>query len=94
MASFDIIRFDVREGVGELDFRAVDEAMQHWCYLNRPGIQRRTTARDGRHCIVVHLFDGPEHCGTDYLSSHDDAVRRWTGMIEESTLTHEVYSLL
>lgn len=94
MASFDIVRFDLREGVDDDDFRAVDEAMQHWCYVNRPGIQRRTTARNGTHWIVVHLFEGPEQCGTGYLDSHDDAVRDWTAMIDRATVVHEVYSLL
>lgn len=94
MASFDIIRFDARNGISEDEFRAADEAMQHWCYLNRPGIQRRTTAHNGTHWIVVHLFDGPDHCGIDYLDSHDDAVRNWTAMIDRATLAHEVYTLL
>lgn len=94
MATFDILRFDTAPSVADGTFRDVDTAMQHWCYLNLPGIQRRTTARHENHWIVVQLFDSPDHCGIDYLDSTDEAVRTWTAMIDRSTLVHETYTLL
>ena len=93
MAFFDILRFDTAPVISEDDFRAADTAMQHWCYRNLPGIQRRTTARRQNHCIVVQLFDDLEHCGAAYLDSTDDDVVAWVAMIDRSSVTRETYEL-
>lgn len=94
MACFDIIRFELASSVSEDEFRAADTEMQHWCYLNLPGIMRRTTARNQQQWIVVHLFESTDQCGIGHLDSIDEPVRQWASMIDRGTISHETYSLL
>jgi hypothetical protein len=45
MPVLEVETFTLVAGIDALAFRALDEQMQEWCYVNRPGLARRTTAR-------------------------------------------------
>ena len=42
MAILEVETFTLNTGVEAPTFRALDEQMQEWCYVNRPGLARRT----------------------------------------------------
>jgi len=57
MAILEVETFTLNPGVVAQEFRALDEQMQEWCYLNRLGLARRTTARnDNGSYVVITLF--------------------------------------
>ncbi len=95
MAVLEIETFTLAPGVDAASFRALDEAMQEWCYLNRPGLARRTTARgdDGR-CVVVTLFGDASQADASCFRNTNDVVTRWNAAIVESSRSVAVYSLL
>jgi hypothetical protein len=76
-------------------FRALDEQMQEWCYVNRPGLARRTTARndDGTY-VVITLFGDAAQADATYYKSSDPVVIAWSAAITESSRSVAVYSLL
>ena len=95
MAVLEIETFTLAAGVDNASFRALDEAMQEWCYLNRPGLARRTTARadDGTY-VVVTLFGDASQADPDYFRNTGEAVSKWNTAIVESSRSVAVYSLL
>ena len=95
MAVLEVETFSLVAGTDSLAFRALDEAMQEWCYLNRPGLARRTTARhdDGSY-IVVTLFDDASRSNSSYFNSNDAVVVAWCAAISEPTRSLNVYTLL
>ena len=95
MAVLEIHTFALQTAMSAADFRALDERMQEWCYLNRPGIARRTTAKDDNGSyVVVTLFESADQATQTYLASSDALVREWTGCMQSGTSTAAVYSLL
>ena len=44
MAVIEVETFTLVGGVSVATFHSLDEQMQEWCYLNRPGLARRTGA--------------------------------------------------
>jgi hypothetical protein len=95
MAVLEIHTFAPQQGMNAADFRALDERMQEWCYLNRPGIARRTTAKDDNGSyVVVTLFDSADQATQTYLASSDALVKEWTSCMQAGTSTAAVYSLL
>lgn len=95
MAALEIETFSLVSGIDAATFRSLDEQMQEWCYLNRPGLARRTTARaeDGKYVVVTLLDDATQSDAKYYTTSHD-VVTKWNAAIVESTRTMTVYSLL
>jgi hypothetical protein len=95
MAILEVETFTLNTGVEALAFRALDEAMQEWCYLNRPGLARRTTARndDGTY-VVITLFGDASQSVADYYKSNDAVVTAWSAAIKESSRAIATYSLL
>jgi len=95
MAVLEIHTFGLVDEISAPDFRSLDERMQEWCYLNRPGLARRTTARtqDGL-CVVVTLFGTNEQADSAYLGSSDALVHEWKAAINWSSSSTTVYSLL
>ena len=95
MAILEVETFTLNTGVEALAFRALDEAMQEWCYLNRPGLARRTTARndDGTY-VVITLFGDASQSVADYYKSHDAVATAWSAAIKESSRAIAAYSLL
>ena len=95
MAILEVETFTLNTGVEALAFRALDEAMQEWCYLNRPGLARRTTARndDGTY-VVITLFGEASQSVADYYKTNDAAVAAWSAAINESSRSIATYSLL
>jgi len=95
MAILEVETFTLNTGVEALAFRALDEAMQEWCYLNRPGLARRTTARndDGTY-VVITLFGDASQSVADYYKSIDAVVTAWSAAIKESSRAIATYSLL
>ena len=95
MAILEVETFTLNTGVEALAFRALDEAMQEWCYLNRPGLARRTTARndDGTY-VVITLFGDASQSVADYYKSNDAVVTTWSASINESSRLIATYSLL
>ena len=95
MAVLEVERFTLNPGVEALAFRALDEAMQEWCYLNRPGLARRTTARgDDNTYVVITLFETAEQSQSKYYTAADPVVVGWSAAITESSRNTTVYSLL
>ena len=57
MAVIEVETFSLVSGISVEKFHALDEEMQEWCYLNRPGLARRTVAVEANgKFIVVTLF--------------------------------------
>ncbi len=95
MAVLEVETFTLNPGVDALAFRALDEAMQEWCYLNRPGLARRTTARsDDNSYVVITLFETAEQSQSKYYTATDAVVVAWSAAITESSRKTTVYSLL
>lgn len=95
MAVLEIHTFALQQGMSTADFRALDERMQEWCYLNRPGIARRTTAKDDNGSyVVVTLFESADQATQSYLNSTDALVKEWSSCMQPGTSTAAVYSLL
>jgi hypothetical protein len=95
MAVLEVETFSLVAGTDPLAFRALDEAMQEWCYLNRTGLARRTTARnDDATYVVITLFGEASQSVTDYYKSNDAVVAAWSAAINESSRSIATYSLL
>lgn len=95
MAVLEVETFTLKPETDALVFRALDEAMQEWCYVNRFGLARRTTARgDNGSYVVITLFGDASQARRDYFNHDDDVVRAWSSSIEESSRTSTVYALL
>ena len=95
MAVLEVETFSLVADTDPLTFRALDEAMQEWCYLNRRGLARRTTARqDNGRYIVITLFENAAQSDASYYKTSDSVVAAWSAAINESTRTHNVYELL
>ena len=95
MAILEVETFTLNPGVVAQEFRALDEQMQEWCYLNRTGLARRTTARndDGSY-VVITLFGEASHADATYYRSADAVVAQWSATIVESSRSVAVYTLL
>jgi hypothetical protein len=95
MAILEVETFTLNPGVDAATFRALDEAMQEWCYLNRPGLARRTTARaDDNSYVVITLFETAEQSQPKYYTAAHPVVVAWSAAIAESSRKTTVYSLL
>jgi hypothetical protein len=95
MAVLEVETFSLVAGTDQQDFRALDEAMQEWCYLNRPGLARRTTARaDDNTYVVITLFETAEQSQPKYYTAAHPVVVAWSAAIAESSRKTTVYSLL
>ena len=95
MAILEVETFTLNTGVDAPAFRALDEQMQEWCYVNRPGLARRTTARndDGSY-IVITLFGDATQSDAEYYTNSNAVVASWSTAINESSRSLAVYSLL
>ena len=95
MAALEIETFSLVSGIDAATFRSLDEQMQEWCYLNRPGLARRTTARaeDGKY-VVVTLLDDATKSDAKYYANSDEVVAKWNAAIVETSRSMAVYSLL
>jgi hypothetical protein len=70
-----------------------DEEMQEWCYLNRPGLARRTVAVEANgKFIVVTLFGEASQADAGYRT-YAGISSEWLSCIAEGSTTHEVFSL-
>ncbi len=95
MTVLEVETFTLVDGCDAATFRALDEAMQEWCYLNRPGLARRTTARaDDNSYVVITLFETAEQSQPKYYTATHAVVVAWSAAITESSRTSTVYSLL
>ena len=95
MAVLEVETFSLVAGTDPLAFRALDEAMQEWCYLNRPGLARRTTAhQDNGNYVVVTLFADASNSDASYYKRSSAVVAAWSAAINESTRSLNVYTLL
>jgi len=93
MAIFEVETFTLAGGVSVETFHSLDEQMQEWCYLNRPGIARRTVAVDANgKFIVVTLFGEASQANTGYRN-FAGISKEWLACIAEGSTTHEVFSL-
>ncbi len=95
MAVLEVETFTLAAGIDAVAFRALDEQMQEWCYVNRPGLARRTTARaeDGTYAVIT-LFGEPSQADSTYYKNADSVVSAWSAAITESSRSVAVYSLL
>lgn len=95
MAILEVETFALNPGIDAVTFRALDEQMQEWCYLNRAGLARRTTARnDNGSYVVITLFGDATQADATYYRSTDTVVAQWSASIVESSRSVAVYSLL
>ena len=95
MAILEVETFTLNPGIDASAFRDLDEAMQEWCYLNRTGLARRTTAKqdEGKY-IVITLFAEASNSDASYYTSKDSVVANWSAVIERDSRSLNVYSLL
>jgi hypothetical protein len=95
MAVLEVETFTLAAGVDAVAFRALDEQMQEWCYVNRPGLARRTTARaeNGTYAVIT-LFGEATQADSSYYKNTDAVVAAWNAAITESSRSVAVYSLL
>jgi hypothetical protein len=95
MAVLEVETFTLVPGVEAAAFRALDEQMQEWCYVNRPGLARRTTARAevGTYAVIT-LFGEVSQAISSYYTNADAVVAAWSAAITESSRSVAVYSLL
>ena len=95
MAVLEVETFTLATGVDAAAFRALDEQMQEWCYVNRPGLARRTTARaeNGTYAVIT-LFGESSQAISSYYTNADAVVAVWSAAITESSRSVAVYSLL
>ena len=95
MPVLEVETFTLVAGIDALAFRALDEQMQEWCYVNRPGLARRTTARaDNGSYVVITLFGEASQADSSYYKNSDAVVTAWSAAITESSRNVAVYSLL
>ena len=95
MAVLEVETFTLVTGIDALAFRTLDEQMQEWCYVNRPGLARRTTARaEGGRYVVITLFEEASNSDSAYYKNTDAVVTAWSAAIAESSRSVAVYSLL
>jgi len=93
MAAIEVETFTLVSGVSVEKFHALDEQMQEWCYLNRPGLARRTVAVDvNGKIIVVTLFGEASQADAGYRS-YAGISKEWLACITAGSITHEVFSL-
>jgi hypothetical protein len=93
MAVIEVETFTLASGVSVEKFHSLDEQMQEWCYLNRPGIARRTVAVDANgKFIVVTLFGEASQADAGYRN-YAGISQEWLACIAEGSTTHEVFSL-
>ncbi len=95
MAVLEVETFTLTSGTDSVAFRNLDEQMQEWCYVNRPGLARRTTARndDGTY-VVITLFGDASQADATYFTNTNQVVSAWSAAITESSRSIAVYSLL
>ena len=95
MAVLEIETFSLMTGIDAATFRSLDEQMQEWCYLNRPGLARRTTARndDGSY-VVITLFGDETQANSEYQQSEHPIVAAWMASIDSSRRSSTTYTLL
>ena len=95
MAVLEVETFALTSGFDPVAFRNLDEQMQEWCYVNRPGLARRTTARndDGTY-VVITLFADASQADASYYTNTNQVVSAWSAAITESSRSVAVYSLL
>ena len=95
MAVLEVETFTLASGVDAPAFRALDEQMQEWCYVNRPGLARRTTARaENGSYVVITLFGEASQAVSNYYKNSHAVVAAWSAAITESSRSVAVYSLL
>ena len=93
MAVLEVETFTLVSGITVEEFHVLDEQMQEWCYLNRPGIARRTVAVDSKgKFIVVTLFGEPSQADGGYRN-YAGMNTAWLSCIEATSTTHEVFAL-
>jgi hypothetical protein len=93
MAAIEIETFTLVGGVSVEKFHSIDEQMQEWCYLNRPGLARRTVAVDANSkFIVVTLFGETSQADAGYRN-YTGISKEWLACIAAGSTTHEVFSL-
>lgn len=95
MAVLEVETFSVNAGVDPVRFKELDEQMQEWCYLNRPGIARRTTARssDGSY-VVITLFGDESQAVPPNRAAGDARFTSWNDAVAQDSRAVAVYSLL
>jgi len=89
MAVYEIEEFQLAPGVTREGFVTMDAIYQEHCYLNRPGLIRRTTASSPEGWAVVTIWarDPGEADGSS-------PTMAWRTSIDESTYRRRVYELL
>jgi len=93
MAVIEVETFTIVGGVSVEKFHSLDEQMQEWCYLNRPGLARRTVAVDANgKFIVVTLFGEVSQADAGYRN-YTGISKEWLACIAAGSTTHEVFSL-
>ena len=93
MAVIEVETFTLVGGVSVETFHSLDEQMQEWCYLNRPGLARRTVAVDTNgKFIVVTLFSEANQADAGYRN-YAGINAEWLSCIAVGSTTHEVFSL-
>ena len=86
MEAIEFEVFALANGVSDAEFLAADSKYQEHCYVNFPGLLRRTTARDGESWAVITVWNRPP---LDQLRSH--AGDAWHSHLNSSTYRREVF---
>ena len=92
MSALEIETFRLRTDVTDESFLALDEKLLAWRYLNRPGLQRRTTAHaaDGE-WLIDTWWDSAARAQDPEV---DELAQQWTEMIDQSSYQRRIYRTL
>ncbi|MEP7134871.1 MAG: hypothetical protein ABI904_08060 [Chloroflexota bacterium] len=96
MATIQIVRFHLNDGVNENEFRALNERFQREVAPKLPGLKRREATRsdDGEWLLVLRYTD-MESAHNAGKSDTGDISRSFMSMINMSSLSasfHEIVS--
>lgn len=96
MATIQIVRFRLNDGVNENEFRALNERFQREVAPKLPGLKRRESTRsdDGEWLLVLRYTD-MESAHNAGRSDTSDISRSFMSMINMSSLSasfHEIVS--
>ena len=95
MATLQIVRFKVKDGMNDSDFRALNERFQREVAPTLPGLLRREAAvgSDGVWTLVLRYAD-MESAHKAGRSDTSDISQKFTGFIDMSTMSASFHDIV
>lgn len=95
MATIQIVRFRLKSGVNEAEFRALNERFQREVAPKLPGLMRReaTNSPDGEWVLVLRYTDS-ESAHNAGKSDTSDIAKQFIAHIDMSTMSASFYDVV